>query len=62
MARGLVALKVDPETRRRVRVLAAKRDVEMWELVRSLVDAEWVKDHPKDYPAASQNKRPSRDS
>ena len=46
----LVALKVDAETRQRVKVLAAQQGVEMWELVRRLVESEWRKDPPKDYP------------
>ena len=41
VALELVAMKVDPDTRRRVKILAAERGVEMWELVMGLVNREW---------------------
>jgi hypothetical protein len=43
LALELVALKVAKETRQRVKVMAAERRIEMWELVMDLVDREWEK-------------------
>lgn len=40
MLSSLVALKVLPETRQLVKVLAAQRGLEMWELVAVLVERE----------------------
>lgn len=62
MARDLVALKVDRETRRRLKILAVNRGVEMWDLVRLLVESEWQKVPPKDYNAVISNPPPDRES
>jgi hypothetical protein len=57
LALELVAMKVDPDTRQKVKVLAAERGVEMWELVMELVEEEWRKSKQ---PPASK-KQPNED-
>ena len=54
VALELVALKVDLETRRRVKILAAERGLEMWELVHDLIDAEWLKRQSQQPPSDRQ--------
>jgi hypothetical protein len=49
----LKAMKVDPETRQRVKVLAAEQGREMWELVRDLVNEAWLK-RPQNQPPSER--------
>jgi hypothetical protein len=51
MRKTLVQIKVDPETRRRVRVLASEDEVEMGEIIRLLVEREWI---ARGYPSGQK--------